>query len=313
MSTDEVIIAYNTELEALRRKQKKKKELSLCSQNIQIITAELQSFTKLSSLYLCCNSITLFPESILKLKHLVFLSLKVNEIKQLPDLTALAKLKDLDISYNSIRAIKGLPAALKKLDLSNNSIAKLPQSIGNLVKLHTLNVSNNPLINLPSTIHNCRYLAKLITANCLFIEKPSTNVLPSLKELAARSMINSNQSPSNVRIGSHEEKIPKMGPLKRLSIYRINPRKINSNMKTRREDSLLSLNSLTLNGNHIPKNLNVYFNSLNNCACCGTPVWNSSTRYSILRRDMDIPLEHLLCSSHWNTHEERIISFFESQ
>src|SRR5689334_18276914 len=112
MSTDLFVVAFNTKLEPIRRKRKK--ELSLCSQNIQMITTELSAFSKLSSLYLCCNEIKTFPNALLQLKQLTFLSIKANEMEILPDLQSLTKLKDLDVSYNNIRGIRRLPVSIKK-------------------------------------------------------------------------------------------------------------------------------------------------------------------------------------------------------
>ena len=325
MSTDLFVVAFNTRLEAIRRKRKKK--LSLCGQNIQMITTELAAFSKLSSLYLCCNEIKSFPFSLLQLKQLSFLSIKANEMEVLPDLCELTKLRDLDVSFNNIRVIGRLPKSIKKLDLSCNNISKLHQSIGDLLKLQSLNVANNPLINLPSSIHNCRYLAKLITTNCLFVAKPATDVLPSLKELAARSLIESNKVPrprsSNEykSTSPHEENFIKPSPLKRVSIYR-KPFRIMSNEKIIKTnpplipqvDSVISLTSLNINENTnaMPKHLLEYFKKQAKCASCNAPIWNYSTRYSTLRRDTEIPLEHRLCSAHWNTNDDRIISFFES-
>eukprot|EP00834_Sanchytrium_tribonematis_P002144 NODE_60_length_27201_cov_1.043318.p14 type:complete len:309 gc:universal NODE_60_length_27201_cov_1.043318:15369-16295(+) len=303
---DLLIIAFNTDLKPIRRK--KQSELSLCSQNIQIITMELASFHRLTSLYLCCNSLKNIPPSILELKELTFLSLKVNEIKNLPDLRSLTKLKEFDISQNKITTILGLPKSIKKLNLSSNSIAKLPQSIGELSKLQHLNVSNNPLINMPSTIHKCRYLAKFMTANCLFVPKISTNAMPSLKELAARNIISSQQPITKSKLPSHIEVNPRRNVLRRLAIPRKSLR-IGSNKSP--VDSILSVSTLTISNNTIPKHLMTYFDSYRECASCSTPIWNYCSRYSVMRRDVDIPIEHQLCSSHWDDNDERIMSFFE--
>ncbi|CAN7119622.1 unnamed protein product [Brassica rapa subsp. narinosa] len=71
----------------------------------------------------------------------------------------------LDLSNNHIKKIpESLTARLLNLvalDIHSNQIKALPNSIGCLSKLKILNVSGNFLVYLPKTIQNCRSLEEL--------------------------------------------------------------------------------------------------------------------------------------------------------
>jgi Leucine-rich repeat (LRR) protein len=75
--------------------------------------------------------------------------------------------KLLDLSNRNIDYI---PNAIDQLiiinlDLHNNALRYLPDSIGNLKNLKTLNVSNNELRELPDTIGNLENLTSLDLSN----------------------------------------------------------------------------------------------------------------------------------------------------
>ncbi|KAL5712941.1 Plant intracellular Ras-group-related LRR protein 6 [Ranunculus cassubicifolius] len=77
----------------------------------------------------------------------------------------LAILHKLDLSNNHLERIpESLTARLRNvvvLDMHSNQLKSLPNSIGCLFKLRHLNVSGNLLESLPKTIENCRSLEEL--------------------------------------------------------------------------------------------------------------------------------------------------------
>ncbi|KAG6437431.1 hypothetical protein SASPL_102348 [Salvia splendens] len=77
----------------------------------------------------------------------------------------LASICKLDLSNNNLQTIpESLTARLLNvmlLDVHSNQLKCLPNSIGCLSKLKILNVSGNLLLQLPSTIENCRSLQEL--------------------------------------------------------------------------------------------------------------------------------------------------------
>ncbi|XP_010489491.1 PREDICTED: plant intracellular Ras-group-related LRR protein 6 [Camelina sativa] len=77
----------------------------------------------------------------------------------------LAQICKLDLSNNNLQTIpESLTARLLNLialDVHSNQIKALPNSIGCLSKLKTLNVSGNFLVSLPKSIQHCRSLDEL--------------------------------------------------------------------------------------------------------------------------------------------------------
>ncbi|MBI5355786.1 MAG: leucine-rich repeat domain-containing protein [Candidatus Aenigmarchaeota archaeon] len=71
------------------------------------------------------------------------------------------KVRRIDISNNNVKSIPqsiGKLEDLHKLDISRNSIVEIPQSLKNLKKLRELDVSGNSLVEIPEFICCFRYL-----------------------------------------------------------------------------------------------------------------------------------------------------------
>ena len=135
------------------------------------------------------NNLTIFPEYISKLKYLVGLDLSKNQLTTLPesillDLSSkplipspehigltLSKSDDYHLTYSECIARQMNIISIKQgkyllmLDLSNNQLTTLPESIGNLKTLWFLNLSNNQLTTLPESLSKLVWLFSLNIAN----------------------------------------------------------------------------------------------------------------------------------------------------
>jgi len=115
--------------------------------------------------------LTTLPESITKLKSLIYLNLSSNQLSTLPE---------------SISNLK----SFKELFLSSNQISTLPESITNLTSLQTLDLSYNQLTTLPESITKLKSLEKLYLGMNILLTLPDyIGNLPSLKELRLYDML----------------------------------------------------------------------------------------------------------------------------
>ncbi|KAK6131658.1 hypothetical protein DH2020_034672 [Rehmannia glutinosa] len=105
----------------------------------------------------------------------------------------LAAISKLDLSNNNLQSIpESLTARLLNviiLDVHSNQLKSLPNSIGCLTKLKVLNVSGNLIQSLPRTIENCRSLEELNANFNKLIQLPETIgfELLNLKKLSVNS------------------------------------------------------------------------------------------------------------------------------
>ncbi|KAG9160406.1 hypothetical protein Leryth_008810 [Lithospermum erythrorhizon] len=88
------------------------------------------------------------------------------QLRMLPEafFTTLTSVLVLNLSNNLLKAVPDSISGLEKLeelDLSSNLLESLPDSIGLLFNLKSLNVSRNKLVALPDSICHCRSLVEL--------------------------------------------------------------------------------------------------------------------------------------------------------
>jgi internalin A len=106
----------------------------------------------------------------------------------------LTKLQNLNVSNNQLT---NLPESisqltqLQNLNINDNQLSNLPESIGQLAKLQSLNVSNNELISLPESIKSLNFLEEL------YLHGNDALNLP-LEALGAtwRDVVSKNQKPA---------------------------------------------------------------------------------------------------------------------
>lgn len=110
------------------------------------------------------NPLHVFPDEILELTNIESIILDHNLIDSLPkSINQLKKLRHLSLSGNNLRYIEpGFgPEHLNIIDLSNNQLTELPESIGSMVNLQVLGLKWNKLQALPSSIGKLTALKEL--------------------------------------------------------------------------------------------------------------------------------------------------------
>ncbi|XP_059178446.1 protein flightless-1 homolog [Physella acuta] len=182
--------------------------LNLSHNQIELIPNQLFiNLTDLVFVDLSNNNLETLPPQMRRLTSLQTLILDNNplihaQLRQLPVLTALQTLKmkntqrtlnnfptgldtltnlqDVDLSYNTLTRV---PEALykleslKRLNLSNNEIGELSLMIDIWTKMETLNLSRNKLKALPSSLHKLQNLKKLyVNQNQLDFEGIPANI-----------------------------------------------------------------------------------------------------------------------------------------
>ncbi|MFX0186349.1 MAG: leucine-rich repeat domain-containing protein [Candidatus Hodarchaeota archaeon] len=185
--------------------------LNLRYNNLSEIPNSIGSLNLLKTLDLKHNKLTTLPKSISKLKSLEILNLHGNQFNTIPtSLKGLSSLKILKLGLNSLKYIPDwiknlgflkklglggnkslsnfqewidfLPP-IKELNLYDNDIKELPESIGSLNSLEVLILPNNQLTTLPESFKNLS-LKKLDLSYNNFITLPEwIGSFSSLEEL----------------------------------------------------------------------------------------------------------------------------------
>lgn len=119
------------------------------------------------------------PVSLFGLTHLKKLSLKGNALAVLPiELKNLTSLVEFDASENSLTSVlpglfEAWAASLVSLNLNENYIAMLPETIGSMSKLERLIIFKNDLTQLPPSLAKCSSLQELNVFNNKLTSLPS--------------------------------------------------------------------------------------------------------------------------------------------
>ena len=112
--------------------------------------------------------VQLSGKKLLKWQSLENLFVNHNNLFELDVLILLLpKLKQLDVSYNHLAKLSDLfnnnaICAIESLNLANNNITELPDSLLTSNSLHRLNIANNQMVELPDALSAMKSLKKLI-------------------------------------------------------------------------------------------------------------------------------------------------------
>lgn len=158
----------------------KLKSLDLSCNYLTILPDLFNFLSHLKHLDLSWNDFSSFPKELTKLKNQKILNLKMshNEIKNIPEwIGTLKSLKYLDLSYNTIKTIPesiGLLNSLEELNLQGNNLQEIPPSLGLLTSLKRLWLSNNNIREIPDSIRGLALLQDLDLENNNIQELPES-------------------------------------------------------------------------------------------------------------------------------------------
>ncbi|CAM9274922.1 unnamed protein product, partial [Hapterophycus canaliculatus] len=112
-----------------------------------------------------------------RVSHITILDAKRNALTLVPSelFVCLTELEELDLSENYICYLPetiGLANGLRKLNLANNRLRSIPDGLGLLHSLESLNLVQNVLESLPRTIGGWKNLQRLDLAKNLLEEIP---------------------------------------------------------------------------------------------------------------------------------------------
>lgn len=252
--------------------------MNYCSRHLtQMVPSAFSELKSLTSLQLCCNSLTEVPQEICLLRRLETLSLSNNKLKSLPaTIGYLINLENLYLDRNQLvtlpRSISGL-TKLKVLSLAANQFTEIPRSVMILTRLVTLECDRNPnLRGVPAEITRFSQLGRFHVEECPKLLKESqysqysknhtSRGVPSLLECSARSLIR------------HRRPV----------IY------------------------------SAPRHIKLFLSRAEECSFCSGPMIDSRATHcrTIKRIDRPFPVIEQLCCAHWRNEEERHKAMFSS-
>lgn len=153
------------------------RKIVLDDNQVQVIPGFFGSFSNLSELSMAKNRISQIQDDALaNLANLVMLDLHQNQLTTFSSVPNSQKLDQILLSYNQLSDIQNLSRApkLTVLDLHNNKLDILPESICELFFLKTLTISNNNLSDINPKLSLLDHLVRLtIEGNPLRSIKPN--------------------------------------------------------------------------------------------------------------------------------------------
>ncbi|KAK5575715.1 hypothetical protein RB653_006849 [Dictyostelium firmibasis] len=167
------------------------KHLSLTANQITNVPEYLSQLESLESLELGINQFTSFPLNICKIKSLTLLRLETNNIKSLPEeFLNLENLKELSLFDNQLKEIPdSLPNNIEILNLEcNDIINSYSRSLIRIShSLTTLNLSENKIEVLDESL-SCLVNVKTLILDCNMIKVIPGSVLGSWKSLVTLNL-----------------------------------------------------------------------------------------------------------------------------
>lgn len=209
------------------------------------------------------------------------------------ELGYLKNLRVLNISNNFIDEIPDTITfllKLKALNISHNKLVKLPVSIGHLPKLVIIIANDNSLTSLPREIS---HLVNLISLNV------SNNPLKSLPaEIAAIKSLRKLLTDDCEFEEEYEYNLVHNPP----SLFETCAR--------------IAVRNQTNIPNQLAEHIKDYLSRADTCSHCHGPFFDSyvtRVRYIERRLRQPMALEYTLCSAHWSNEDDRILAMFSDQ
>jgi Leucine-rich repeat (LRR) protein len=199
---------------------------------------------------------------------------------------------------------------LKHLNLSHNNLHHLPSSIFSLIKLNHLDASFNPLSRVSANA------ARLI--HLKYLDLSNTDILSIPAELLTLSMTTI-KTENCTRLEDQSFEIDQHLKHNPLSLRETCARQliqpilygIMTGKQSKRNKRLQKQRQLEFQ--LLPRHLVGYLSRPKACSSCGGPYYDSYVvRYRIVQRQDEswVPVEYRLCSAHWNTEKERLLTLF---
>ncbi|KAM9960459.1 hypothetical protein ACTFIW_009600 [Dictyostelium discoideum] len=165
--------------------------LSLAANQLTHVPEFLSQLKSLETFEIGINQFTSFPLNVCKIKSLTSLHLETNNIKSLPEeFLNLVNLKDLSLFDNQLKEIPdSLPNNIEKLNLGCNDISssKSKSLIRISHSLTTLNLSENKIEELDESL-SCLVNVKTLMLDCNMIKVIPGSVLGSWKSLVTLNL-----------------------------------------------------------------------------------------------------------------------------
>eukprot|EP01116_Phalansterium_solitarium_P000847 TRINITY_DN10696_c0_g1_i1.p1 TRINITY_DN10696_c0_g1~~TRINITY_DN10696_c0_g1_i1.p1 ORF type:complete len:688 (+),score=242.37 TRINITY_DN10696_c0_g1_i1:140-2065(+) len=144
-------------------------DLSSCELASVPLAATLASVTSVTSLELSFNKFAELPD-VSAFAQLKVLNLNGNRLCGLPSsMQALSSLRELHLNGNKLPELPdsiGALTSLEKLSVANNCIASVSAQVGAMQQLEDLHLDGNPLAALPREIGRLRFLELLNVSRC---------------------------------------------------------------------------------------------------------------------------------------------------
>ena len=141
-------------------------ELDISGQNLQSLPTDTDRLKHIVRLYARNNELSDLPDHFAQMNHLVEISLRHNRLSKFPIvLFHMVHITRLSLAHNRITEVPvdiGCLVNLQLLSLAGNQIRHLPLSIGKLSKLAGLDVQSNMLTSLPESVGLLKVLDTLL-------------------------------------------------------------------------------------------------------------------------------------------------------
>ncbi|XP_066932764.1 leucine-rich repeat-containing protein 40-like [Clytia hemisphaerica] len=145
------------------------KKLNLTKNQITDLPVTFEYLTGLRDLDLSSNKLTTLPSGFGKLTSLEIVECRYNLISSISKFTESANIKQLFLGYNRLRELPedifGDFPQLVSLDLRDNSISKLPESLLELKMLERIDLTNNNISGLPYVLGHMKLKALTLDGN----------------------------------------------------------------------------------------------------------------------------------------------------